>query len=147
MSDRPTNSPHSVYEIEPSALGLVRTHGTPEWGTNLAAYLASRETLRQRYAAERAMSRIPVTLPDGEKFTLSGGGQNVLVKHIIEEFCQRWTPGGAVIYVGDTDDKFIYYDREALAALGVTVEEHGKMPDVVVLDLARRVARTHRSRH
>jgi hypothetical protein len=75
--------------------------------------------------------------PDGEEFTLSGGGQNVLVKQIIEEFCERWTPGGHVIYVGDTADKFAYYDQEALTALGVVIEGHGKMPDVVVHDVER----------
>jgi hypothetical protein len=83
------------------------------------------------------MSRLPVTLPNGEKFSLSGGGQNVLVKRIIEEFCERWVPGGAVIYIGDTDDKFAHYDRDALAALGVVIEEHGKMPDVIVHDVSR----------
>lgn len=134
---RPTNSPKAVYQIEPSALELVRTFGTDEWQKNLDAYLASRETLREKYAAERVMSRIPVTLPSGERFSLSGGGQNVLVKHIIEEFCERWTPGGVVIYIGDTDDKFAHYDRDALAVLGVTIEEHGKMPDVVVHDVNR----------
>jgi len=135
--DRPTNSPKAVYQIEPSALQLLRTFGTDEWEVNRDTYLASRETLREKYAAERAMSRIPVIMENGEQFTLSGGGQNVLVKQIIEEFCPRWTPGGKVIYIGDTDDKFVYYDRDALAALSVTIEEHGKIPDVVVHDIAR----------
>jgi adenine-specific DNA-methyltransferase len=132
---RPTTSPKAVYQVEPSALELMRTFGTEEWETNLAAYLNSRETLRQRYAAERAMSRLPVTLPNGQKFTLSGGGQNVLIKCIIEDFCERWTPGGRLIYVGDADDKFAYYDKDALEALGVAIDEHGKMPDVIVHDV------------
>jgi adenine-specific DNA-methyltransferase len=134
---RPTNSPKAVYQIEPSALGLLRTFGTDEWQKNLESYLASRETLREKYAAERVMARIPVTLPDGGNFTLSGGGQNVLVKHIVEEFCERWMPGARLIYIGDTDDKFAYYNREGLADLGVVIEEHGKMPDVVVYDVNR----------
>jgi hypothetical protein len=37
-----------------------------------------------------------------------------------------------VLYVGDTSEKFAHVDRAGLAALGVTIEEHGKMPDVVV---------------
>lgn len=131
---RPTNSPLSVYQIEPSGLELIRTYGTAEWEQSLEAYLASRETLRQRYAAERAMSRLPLTLPDGTEFTLSGGGQNVLVAEIINSFCPRWAGGGIVLYVGDTDEKFAHIDTEELERLGIVVEEHGKMPDVIVYD-------------
>jgi hypothetical protein len=90
------------------------------------------ETLKVRYARERKMARIPLTLATGEKIDLSPGGQNVLIKEIIEEFCPRFTPGGKPIYVGDTDTKWAYFDEIALAELGVTVDVHGKMPDVVV---------------
>lgn len=134
---RPTNSPKAVYQIEPSTLELLRTYGSPEWTKNLDVYLASQQTLRQKYAAERAMSRIPVTLADGSEFTLSGGGQNVLVSEIINEFCPRWTPSGVALYVGDTDEKFVHIHVDALRDLGIVVEEHGKMPDVIVHDLTR----------
>ena len=36
-----------------------------------------------------------------------------------------------MIYVGDTGDKWGYFDAELLSKLGVTVDIHGKMPDVV----------------
>jgi adenine-specific DNA-methyltransferase len=134
---RPTNSDRTVYQIETSALELLRSYGTGKWETNLRTYLESRETLREKYAAERSMARIPVTLPDGTKLTLSGGGQNVLVKEILNEFCPRWTPGGIVLYLGDTGDKFVHYDKGGLRALGVEIEEHGKMPDIIVHDVGR----------
>jgi hypothetical protein len=83
------------------------------------------------------MHRIPVILPDGSGVSLSPGGQNVLIREIIDGFCARFTPGGRVIYIGDADEKWAVYDRDGLAAVGVAVEEHGKMPDVVVHDTAR----------
>ncbi len=43
-----------------------------------------------------------------------------------------FTPGGRVLYLGDAAGKWTYFEREELEALGVSVEEHGKMPDVVV---------------
>jgi hypothetical protein len=55
-----------------------------------------------------------------------------LVKKIIDDFCQFFTPGGHIIYVGDTQTKWAYFDSDALGSLGVEIEEHGKMPDVVV---------------
>jgi hypothetical protein len=47
-------------------------------------------------------------------------------------FCPLFTPGGHVIYVGDTQKKWAYFDPDELMELGVEIEEHGKMPDVVV---------------
>ena len=78
------------------------------------------------------MLRIPVHVASGTTINLTPGGQNVLVKKILDEFCSRFTPGGKVIYVGDTGKKWAYFDSGLLAKLGVTIEEHGKMPDVVV---------------
>ncbi len=128
---RPTNSPKAVYQIEPSALKLLRDFGTSNWNKHLQRYLESVETLKQLYARQRQMRRIPVRLADGKKINLSPGGQNVLVKKVIDDFCPLFTPGGQVIYVGDTQKKWAYFDSKALEALGVKIEEHGKMPDVV----------------
>ncbi|NES20516.1 MAG: hypothetical protein F6K41_16690 [Symploca sp. SIO3E6] len=36
------------------------------------------------------------------------------------------------IYVGDTGNKWSYFDKRSLEALGVTINTHGKIPDVVV---------------
>ena len=133
--DEPTraiNSGKTVYQIDSSALELLRTYGSEQWEHSLRAYLASVETLKARYAQERAMVRIPVTIAPGKMLSLSPGGQNVLVEHIIHEFAPRYTPGGRVLYVGDTDTKFAYFDEEALTALGVIIETHGKMPDVII---------------
>lgn len=129
---RPTNSPKAVYQIEPSALKLLRNFGKPEWEKYLKKYLRTVQTLKRLYSREREMRRLPVKLANGHEIRLSPGGQNVLVKKIIDDFCPLFTPGGHVIYVGDTQSKWAYFDSDALASLGVKIEEHGKMPDVVV---------------
>jgi adenine-specific DNA-methyltransferase len=129
---RPTNSPKAVYQAEATFLELVRSYDSSAWEQNLRTYLATVETLQARFAQARDMQQIPVTLADGTTFTLSPGGQNALVPAIVTEFAPRFTPGAAVLYVGDTSEKFAHFDRDGLAALGVTMEEHGKMPDVVV---------------
>lgn len=135
---RPPNSPRNVYQVSDGALSLIRTFGTRRWPSKLGRFQADVPALRQRYAAERAMLRIPVTLPSGKKLTLSPGGQNEVVKAVIEEFCPRFTPGGHVLYIGDADEKWATFEKKALVALGVHLDEHGKMPDVVVHDVAKR---------
>ena len=82
-------------------------------------------------AQEREMARIPITI-EGEVKTLSPGGHNVLITKIVSEFADRFTPAGTLLYVGDTDEKFAYFNEASLTALGVTVNDHGKMPDVII---------------
>lgn len=134
---RPTNSPRAVYQIESGALNALRTFGSPDWDKALQTYLGSRETLQKRYAREREMERIPLTLTAGTTISLSPGGQNILVKEIVEEFCPRFTPQVKPIYVGDTDEKWAHFDEPLLKGLGVTIDPHGKMPDVVVFHEAK----------
>jgi len=134
---RPTNSPKAVYQIEPSVLKLLREFGKPSWIGHLRKYLRTVKTLKKLYARERDIRRIPVKLLNGQDIMLSPGGQNVLVKKIIEDFCPLFTPGGHVIYVGDTQTKWAYFDPDALEKLGVEIEEHGKMPDVVLYHLEK----------
>ena len=135
--ERPTNSGKTVYQIEPSALALLRKVGTPEWTPALQQYLASRETLKHEIARKRTLARVPVTLPDGSKVALSPGGQNPLIKSIIEQFCSAFAPGGKVLYIGDTENKFVHLETERLAALGVTLDSAAKIPDVIVHHTAK----------
>ncbi|WP_377479607.1 MAG: BsuBI/PstI family type II restriction endonuclease [Microcoleus anatoxicus] len=129
--ERPVNSPKTAYQIEESALELLRTYGSSDWDKNVRTYLASVETLKQRYAQEREMARIPITI-EGDVKTLSPGGHNVLISKIVSDFSSRFTPAGKLIYVGDTDEKFAHFNEASLTALGVTIDAHGKMPDVIV---------------
>lgn len=135
--DRPVNSPKTVYHIEPTMLALLRTFGTPEWHTALATYLAKRETLIARYAREREQNRIPVEIAPGKKITLSPGKHSQLIRAIIEEFAPRFAPGSMLVYAGDTGNKWGYFDAVLLSRLGITVDVHGKMPDVVLYYTAR----------
>lgn len=128
----PTNSGRTVYQIEPSALALLRKVGTRDWPIALKAYLVSRECLKDEMARTRHLARVPVTLPDGSRVALSPGGQNPLIKAIIEHFCPIFTPGGVVIYIGDTENKFVHLEAENLASLGVTLDSAAKIPDVIV---------------
>lgn len=130
--DRPVNSPKAVYQIESAALTLLRSFGTTAWHDNLAAYLGGKQTLAARYAREREQIRIPVQIAPGKAITLSPGDHSELIRAIIEDFAPRYAPGGVLIYVGDTGDKWGYFDAPLLTNLGVDVDSHGKMPDVVL---------------
>lgn len=78
-----------------------------------------------------------MNLPSGETVTLSPGGQNPLIKSVIEEFCPRFVPGGTVAYIGDTEGKFLHLETAYLEGLGVVIAAAAKMPDIVVHDIRR----------
>ena len=110
----------------------LRTYGKRKWPKTLTAWLAGRETLVARYARKRELNRIPVVIgPDGE-ITLSPGEHSEVIRAIIEEFAERFAPGSQLIYAGDTGEKWAIFERPLLADLGVEVDSHGKMPDVVL---------------
>lgn len=131
-SGRPVNSPKAVYQIEPTALALLQTFGSPAWEKNLANYLTIRQTLAERYARARTQTQVPVRIALGQVISLSPGEHSELMKAIIEEFAPRFAPGSALVYAGDTGEKWSYFDRALLSGLGVEVDSHGKMPDVVL---------------
>ena len=134
---RPTNSGKTVYQVEPTALALVRTFGTKTWAVQLKDYLTSRAKIRKAIERERNLARIPVKLPSGETVTISPGGQNPLIKQIIEEFCPRFVPGATVVYIGDAENKFLHLEAAYLEDLGVMIAPSAKMPDVVAHDTKR----------
>lgn len=134
---RPTNSGNTVYQVEPTALALCQSFGTLQWSNSLKDYLADRTQIRSALERQRNLSQIPVTLPGGKTVTLSPGGQSPLIKLIVDQFCPRFTPGGVVLYLGDTATKFTHLETTALQALGITLDPAAKMPDVVVHDIKR----------
>jgi len=91
---RPVNSPANRYQIAPALLKLARTFGSPAWSESLATYVATAGALGRLQPRERDMAMVPVKLPSGKKVPLTAGGQNELVKKIIEDFCPRFTPWG-----------------------------------------------------
>lgn len=133
--DNPTravNSPHAVYQITSELLTVLKKFESRQYITLRDAWLKKRASLVARYARERDMQLVPVVLADGQLVKLSSGEHSTLIKRIIEDFAPRFVPGGKLIYVGDTGSKWGYFDTKLLTSLGVTIDNHGKMPDVVI---------------
>lgn len=135
--ERPVNSPAAVYQISPEALALLRQHGSSQWASALAIYQQNRVGLAERYAQARDMNLIPVRIPGGAVLELSSGDHSALIAAIIEQFGPRFAPGADLIYAGDTGQKMGYFNEEQLHGLGVVVDQHGKMPDVILYDRKR----------
>ena len=128
---RPVNSPRACYQVSNEALNVMTKFGTTAWHSELATWLDNRDTLAEKWARERAMQGIPVML-SSHNIVLTPGAHSELIKEIITSFAPRYAPGAEVIYVGDTGAKVGHFEKDRLSTLGVTVDRHGKMPDVVL---------------
>lgn len=139
--DEPTravNSPHANYVVTPALQALLAQFGTDAWPAALETYLQGRPTLIQQYAQERAMTLLPLRISAEIELKLSAGAHSSLLAAIITEFAPRFAPEAEILYLGDTGPKTAdYFQRERLAQLGVEIEKHGKMPDVVLYYAAK----------
>jgi hypothetical protein len=130
--ERPVNSPYAVYQIEPNLLAVLKSYGTDTFQAQLEHYKSTRTSLIEKWAKVREMELIPVQLNNGQTIILSPGEHSELIKVIVEDFGSRFASGGELLYVGDTGAKHGYFDTALLASLGVVLDNHGKLPDVVI---------------
>ncbi len=135
--ERPVNSPHAVYQVEPTCLELLRSFRSTAYKRQLSDFLARRQPLAAKYARERQMNLVPLTVPGGQTIHLSPGRHSDLIRSIVEKFAPQYVPGGRLIYAGDTGRKWAHFDVDYLSKLGVHVDSHGKMPDVVIYSSKR----------
>lgn len=128
--DRPINSPKWCYQLHQQALSLLQVYGSEQWEETRRNYAVSVINLLQD--RNRNIPMIPISLPDGQAIQLSSGGQNILIKDILESFCPRFTPGGVVFYIGDAGNKLIVNETQKFREIGIELDPRGKMPDVVI---------------
>lgn len=138
-SSLPTNSPRTHYALTEEALAVIRAHGTPAFAALASAFLVQvGGGLAARYSAKRGAAGVVVTIAQGATLRLSPGEHNRLQASVLQEFLPRFAPAARVLYLGDTDHKTLHLDDKALAALGVPVTKHDKLPDVVLYEEERR---------
>ena len=130
----PTNSPRSHYAITEETLEVVRSYGSKEWDAEVEKFRREQGTLVARYVRAREHSRVPIKTPDGQELQLSPGKHNAVQKAIIEEFAPCFAPGARLLYLGDTAKKNLLVARADLAALGIPITDHDKLPDVLLYD-------------
>lgn len=130
--DRAVNSPNVVYQISPAALQVVQAYKTDSFDTLLSDFKANQSTLTDQYAHEREKSLVPVKIKENYIIQLSPGKHSQLIQNIIEQMAPRFLPNSILIYVGDTEKKWGYYDQELAGNLLFNVQKHGKMPDVIL---------------
>ncbi len=132
--DLPVNSPRAHYALSKEALETIKYYGTRKWKEALKKFITEVGELTKIYAKERDIILIPVKFGNGMKLKLSAGKHNEIQAAIIEKFAPRFANGGILVYLGDTAKKDLFIDKKTLKDLGIAIDQHSKLPDVVIYD-------------
>lgn len=133
----PTNSPRYHYAVSAAALDAIQKYGTPKWEEACRRFVRQKGALSEVYRKRRSRQLVPVKFPDGRDFRLSPGKHNEVQAAVVEKFAPRFAPGAIVLYLGDTAKKNLVKDDQSLAHLGIEINDHDKLPDVVLYDKKR----------
>ena len=137
IPDLPVNSPRAHYAISEIALETIKTFRTNKWKQSVKKFKEQVGELVKKYSRVRELLRVPVKLANGDILHLSPGKHNEVQSAIIEEFASRFAQGSILLYLGDTENKDLYLERDKLKSLGILITEHSKLPDVVIYDEAK----------
>ena len=134
----PVNSPRAHYALTSEVLEVVKTYKTRKWKLALKNFIDTVGKLSEVYLKERELNQIPVALENGKTLKLSAGKHNEVQAAIVEQFAPRFTNGGTLLYLGDTAKKDLYVDEKGLKDLDIPIDQHSKLPDVVIYDIKRK---------
>lgn len=134
VESQAVNNPTRGYSLAPHFAELIKTLANAakkEEQEALEKFKAQHQEIVRLLAEKRELDRVPVTLPSGEMLSLSAGEHNQLQKAIIEEFLPRFGQGAILLYVGDTEDKYLFRADKELKGIGFFELKHEELPDVV----------------
>ncbi len=129
---RSTNSGLTVYQLTEDAARVISVYGTPAFDKAVAIFLKRFGSLQEAYLRRRKDNKIPLKIAGGTTLFLSPGVHNLLQVKIVGEFGPRFAPGANLLYVGDTAEKHVHIETEALSKLNVPVTQHDKLPDIIL---------------
>lgn len=130
----PVNSPNAHYALTDEALQAIKAFGTKAWKDEVERFKSEVGELSKLYSKERKQNLIPVKLSNGKTLKLSAGKHNVVQAAIVQDFAARFAQGSQLLYLGDTANKDLYLDKKALKEIGIPIDEHSKLPDVILYD-------------
>lgn len=133
----PVNSPNAHYALTEEALAVIKAYKTRSWKKALNNFITKVGKLSEIYLKDRELIQIPVVLSNGKVIKLSAGKHNEVQAAIVQQFAPRFANGGTLLYLGDTANKDLFVDVEGLNDLRIPINQHSKLPDVVIFDAKR----------
>lgn len=134
----PVNSPNAHYALTKEALAVIQAFGSSRFKKIASTFVQNLTKRQAQYQNQRNLKRIPLKLADGREFSLSPGIHNEIEVAVVAEFGSRFAKGSEVLYLGDTENKDVIFEKELLSKLGCKIIDHGKLPDVILYHREKR---------
>ena len=125
------------YSIPLEALELLRGYDTADRDDHLLLFRSSVGELKDRLSKAREFKMVPVTLPNGETYSLSPGPHNEIQKAVIEDFLPRFSKGAEVLYIGDTAKRILHMDAGRMQDIGIPEMDRALLPDILAYETER----------
>lgn len=131
IESQAVNNPTRGYALAPHFAELLASYGKKDWPNALDLYKRHSIQLAEELRRKRELERIPIVIAPDIELTLSAGAHNILQKKIIEEFLPAFGMGSELLYVGDTQDKYLFMQEDKLKNLGFFELAHRELPDII----------------
>lgn len=131
LDKQATNDPSRGYILNPHFAELCHHYGKETWANAVVSFQGENESLKEELARKRNLEKIPIKLPNGVILHLSTGEHNELHKKIVEQFLVLYGFGADVLYIGDTENKFLHVEKEKLGKIHFFEIGHEELPDVI----------------
>lgn len=127
---RPINSPKWNYRLTEETLNVIQNYKT----NNFDRFVIEFNKLHDKWIDEykKTRSEFEYTVFDNNNIKLSSGGQNILIKSIIEKFCPRFAKNCNLVYVDDTNKNNGIIDKHIFDDININLLKHGKAPDLIL---------------
>jgi len=132
LPDLPVNSPRAHYALTKIAHKVIQSYKTKDFEKNLKKFKKEMKERLSSYHNERDLKRVPLNF-NGKKLMLSPGKHNEVAVSVINEFSSRFAHGAELLYLGDTENKEIIFEKDKIKNLGVVLKDNGKLPDIILL--------------
>lgn len=130
----PVNSPRAHYAISNEVLKVVKSYKTHAWEDLLGRFKNDIGELEKIYKQNKDKRLVPIKLKGGQILRLSPGQHNVLQALVISKFLPFFSPNAEILYLGDTANKDLHINKPQLLKLGIPINEHSKLPDIVLYE-------------
>ena len=130
--ERATNSGDTNYILTPEFLNILEQIDSSDLPSIVDDWREKHKSVLSKRKKIDSSHQIEIVLPDGNKISLSPGEHNALEKEIIESFVAYHIPDPSFLYIGDARNKMLYSNAGLLKALGIELNVHNKLPDIIV---------------
>lgn len=136
--ERPTNSPKTNYAASNDLLKVLHSIETGNFEFCLTEFIQNHGKLVERYNRRRKEHELAIRV-EGEVLNFSPGKHNELQIKIIQILKPQFFNEAELLYVGDTADKMLYLNQKLINKIGLPINQHDKLPDVVFYEGKRNV--------